>query len=286
MISAAKRSVIHLGDASTSVADFVISRQGEDGGFVGRSSQSDLYYTLFALESLIALGAEFDEGRVGDYLTQFGVGKSLDFVHLACLVRCLSNVQTEVDTNKMLRIIEQIEGYRTEDGGYSVTAGAVSGSAYACFLALGAYENAKMEMPNADGIVNCIGTLRKPDGSFANEAKAVVGVTPATAAAIVTLGQLGQQIDEETIVWLMGRVSGCNGFEATPSAPIGDLLSTATALFAMECASVPVDEIREGCLDFLDSVWDAKGGFKGSVFDDALDCEYTYYGLLALGVLS
>jgi hypothetical protein len=36
----------------------------------------------------------------------------------------------------------------------------------------------------------------------------------------------------------------------------------------------------------VDSLWDATGGFHGNWTDDMLDCEYTYYGLLALGHLS
>jgi hypothetical protein len=44
--------------------------------------------------------------------------------------------------------------------------------------------------------------------------------------------------------------------------------------------------IRERCLDFVDSVWNAEGGFHGHWADDHLDAEYTFYGLLALGHLS
>jgi len=47
-----------------------------------------------------------------------------------------------------------------------------------------------------------------------------------------------------------------------------------------------LDAVREPCLDFLNSLWSPRGAFRGSWVDDALDCEYTYYGLLALGHLS
>ena len=43
---------------------------------------------------------------------------------------------------------------------------------------------------------------------------------------------------------------------------------------------------RERCLDFVDSLWSAEGGFHGHWADDHLDAEYTFYGLLALGHLS
>ncbi|MCK5000799.1 MAG: hypothetical protein KAS23_14755, partial [Anaerohalosphaera sp.] len=210
MISAAKRSTIHLGGAAKSVVEFVLSQQGDDGGFMGRSSQSDLYYTLFALESLFAVGAGFDKRRTAEYLKGFGSGQSLDLVHLASLVRCLSNVCRGDEHDKISQIIERIENYRTADGGYSVISDSDSGSAYACFLALGAYEDAMLEMPNTDGVINCIGTLRKNDGGYANEARAVVGATPATAAAVVTLFQLDRCVDGKTVEWLFDRVSGSN----------------------------------------------------------------------------
>ena len=70
-----------------------------------------------------------------------------------------------------------------------------------------------------------------------------------------------------------------------PGAPMPDLLSTATALHALAGMHVDLEPIQEPCLDFLDSLWSGRG-FCGSWADDAVDCEYTYYGLLALGHLS
>ena len=72
-----------------------------------------------------------------------------------------------------------------------------------------------------------------------------------------------------------------------PQAPIPDLLSTATALHALACLERPLPSAaRERCLDFLDTLWSAEGGFHGHWADDHLDAEYTFYGLLALGHLS
>jgi hypothetical protein len=70
-----------------------------------------------------------------------------------------------------------------------------------------------------------------------------------------------------------------------PQAPMPDLLSTATALHALAGLQAPLDAIREPCLDFVDSLWTGKA-FCGHWSDDVEDCEYTYYGLLAIGHLS
>jgi prenyltransferase beta subunit len=87
--------------------------------------------------------------------------------------------------------------------------------------------------------------------------------------------------------WLLGQVHPQGGFMAMPLAPIPDLLSTATALHALACLETPIPSaIKEACLDFIDSLWSAEGGFHGHWNDDHLDAEYTFYGLLALGHLS
>jgi hypothetical protein len=70
-----------------------------------------------------------------------------------------------------------------------------------------------------------------------------------------------------------------------PKAPIPDLLSTATALHALARTGYEINTIKEKCLDYIDSLWCGEGGFYGNWTDKILDCEYTYYGLLALGHL-
>ena len=49
---------------------------------------------------------------------------------------------------------------------------------------------------------------------------------------------------------------------------------------------VPIAGLRDPCLDFVDSLWTNRGGFFGTWADDTVDCEYTFYALLALGHLS
>jgi hypothetical protein len=106
-----------------------------------------------------------------------------------------------------------------------------------------------------------------------------------TAAAVMLLRALGGAPDPHLGVWLLDRCQSNGGFLAGPAAPIPDLLSTATGLHALAALDVPIAGLREACLDFVDSLWTNRGGFYGSWVDDDIDCEYTYYGLLALGHL-
>ena len=102
----------------------------------------------------------------------------------------------------------------------------------------------------------------------------------------MVMRHLGEQPDRDAGMWLLDRCHKSGGFFAVPAAPVPDLLSTATALHALSALGVPVTGVREPCLDFVDSLWTNRGGFFGTWADDAADCEYTYYALLALGHLS
>jgi hypothetical protein len=56
-------------------------------------------------------------------------------------------------------------------------------------------------------------------------------------------------------------------------------------LHALSALHVPLAGLRDPCLDFVDSLW-ITAGFFGTWADDTVDCEYTFYALLALGHLS
>lgn len=131
-----------------------------------------------------------------------------------------------------------------------------------------------------------IEALRTDDGGYANQSDLPLGLTPSTAAAVTLLRHLGRPADPSVAAWLLARCRPEGGFFATPIAPIPDLLSTATAIHALAGLQADLEPIKEGCLDYIDSLWTNTGSFYGNWAEEALDCEYTYYGLLALGHLS
>lgn len=287
MLQVARLAPKMLGDATGNVIAFLRSQQNSDGGFKDRGGNSDLYYTVFGVEALTALQANFDLALLDRYLSQFGDGAFLDFVHLACLARGWANLPRErLDATIRTGLLDRIESHRSADGGYAASPGEPAGSLYGCFLALGACQDLGVELPNSDGVFHCIRSLRAKDGGYANDPGFPHGLTPSTAAAAALLRQLDQLAPPELGPWLLARCRPEGGFFATPQAPIPDLLSTATALHALDGLHVDFSAVREPCLDFLDTLWTSRGGFLGTWEDDVLDCEYTYYGLLALGHLS
>jgi prenyltransferase beta subunit len=183
--------------------------------------------------------------------------------------------------------LARIESFRTADGGYHVLPRSAAGTAYGAFLALGAYQDSGVALPEPLRLVQSLKFLETGDGAWANDRTMRIGSTNAAAAAVTVLRQLGQPLDQAGIAgWLLARVHPQGGFLAAPAAPMPDLLTTATALHALAGLEADFAPQREACLDFVDSLWTNRGGFHGHWAEDELDAEYTFYGLLALGHLS
>ncbi len=323
MLQVARLAPKLLGESADLVRDFLLRQQNGDGGFKDRAGQSDLYYTVFGLDSLLALRAEIPTGRIEQFLRPYGGGDGLDFVHLCCLARCWAawanwrqGPMPSSQSGAHRQILRQIETYRSKDGGYNPASSSDFGTAYGCFLALGAYQDLKAELPDSGGLAQCLKSLETSDGAWTNSIPvnsdrfvpesalgvsqldssvshsalrmphSAVGSTNATAAAVTVLRQLSAPIPSKVGDWLLARCHPQGGFLAAPQAPIPDLLSTATALHALAGLQVSYESVKEKCLDFIDSLWTNEGAFHGHWSDGALDCEYTFYGLLALGHLS
>lgn len=288
MLQVARLSPKLLGEATASVTGFLESRLHEEGGFVDRDGRPDLYYTVFGLAGLRAINAPLPVKPVKAWLRRLVLSQpKLDFVHLCSLARCVAAGDEAPPALLRRRLLDELETYRAADGGYhNVQPHAAHGTAYGCFLALGAHQDFGTEPPDKAGLGRCLKGLLARDGAYANAPGAPAGSTNATAAAIAVLHALGLSPPEGIAAWLLARRYARGGFFAAPAVPVPDLLSTATGLHALTTLGVSLDRIAEAELDFLDSLWSSRGGFHGHWADDELDCEYTFYGLLALGHLS
>ncbi len=286
MLEALRRCPKALCDSTKLVVDFLMNNFNCDGGFKGRGEQSDLYYTVFGLEALSALGAPLAKDKSLEYLQKFTVNEPEDLIHLAGLIRCYANLSDEGIEKKLCEKFSQsIDKFRCADGGYASDVNAADGTVYGCFIALGAYQDLGMELPDSAAVVKRINSLSVSAGGFANNKQTQAASTNATAAAITALHHLNQPTNDKSAEWLFAQCTSNGGFVAIPGLPMPDLLSTATALHALAITGFEIDTIKEKCLDFVDSLWCGKGGFCGSWGDTTVDCEYTYYGLLALGHL-
>jgi prenyltransferase beta subunit len=285
MLQVARLAPKQLGESRDLVTAFLRERLNPDGGFQDRAGASDLYYTVFGLDALIALQEELPVEQTAAYLVGFGEGAGLDFVHLACLARGWSALRRQPDAALVDRLLAGIESCRSDDGGYATTPMAAHGTAYGAFLAMAAYQDLGRSLPESERVVASLQRLRAADGSYGNHPGLKSGVTTATAAAVLVLRHLDGPQDRAAGLWMLDRCHARGGFFASCSTPVPDLLSTATALHALSALHVPLAGLRDPCLDFVDSLWTNRGGFFGTWADDTVDCEYTYYALLALGHL-
>jgi hypothetical protein len=288
MLQVARVAPKVLGESAELVRAFFARQLSGEGGGCDREGRPDLYYTIFALAGLQAMQAEIPQERIESWLRGFEDGAGQDFIHLGALGRSWAAIGLErMPPGLAEKLAARIEDYRSRDGGYDGDVAAPHGNAYGCFVALGAYQDLQRAMPDPLRMVQCLKFLETPDGAWANARGFKVGSTNATAAAVTLLHQLGVPVNQSVGDWLLAQVHPDGGFLAMPQAPMPDLLSTATTLHALACLEREVPAaVRERCLDFIDTLWSAEGGFHGHWADDHLDAEYTFYGLLALGHLS
>jgi prenyltransferase beta subunit len=286
MLQVARLAPRALDDAAALVESFIMSQWNADGGVKDRAGVSDLYYTVFGLESLVAFQRP-TPASVRGYLTTFAAGESLDFVHRCCLARGWAIVGLS-EFRQRSALEAALHAQRSSDGGFSSKPGEASGSAYAAYLALAALQDLGSALPPAAEVVPALHRLRSADGGYANTHGAAQGTTPATVSVVMALHAYRHRADQAVVHWLRARQQlPAGGFLAHPQAPIPDLLSTATALHALACLEQVLERDRtEAGLDFVDSLWTNHGSFHGHWAEDVLDAEYTYYGLLALGHLS
>jgi hypothetical protein len=275
-----------LADSTSLVRDFYARQFNDRGAALDRGGKPDLYYTIFTLAGAQAMDAPIPVENTRAWLATFGDGGSLDFVHLGALARCWAATGGAAK-DVAAPILARLENFRQRDGGYNSNATAGFGTAYDAFVALGAYEDLSAKPPGSIELIRSLKRLETSDHAWSNRPDQKIGNLNATAGAVTLITHLGFPVNAVVGDWLLAQASPQGGFLAVPGAPVPDLLSTATALHALSCLERRVpSQVHEKCLDFIDTLWSAEGGFHGHWADDFLDPEYTYYGLIALGHLS
>lgn len=296
LVDVARQSVRLISpDGAARIVAFLFNACSDNGVFVDRAGNPDLYYSGFGLDALLALGAD---PRHSEGLRAF-VQRTLDapspsFVDCASALRCLhaldrAGAAHQDDAVLREQALDVIARHRSADGGYNhERESAVRGTVYASYLVEQAHRDAGMPWPQAVEALTSLEQLRTADGGYTNHPGTQHGSTPATAAAVVLLVRAGEQDRaRQACAFLATCRDPAGGYRVTPSAPLPDLLSTATALYA-EALATPLDAppAMRPNLAFIESLWGDAGGFSGHALDDAADVEYTFYGLLALGALA
>jgi geranylgeranyl transferase type-2 subunit beta len=283
-------------------AAYLLGAQRPDGGFPGREGDSDLYYTGFALRGLAVLDALSPE--VGASAARFlreSLTRQASVVDFFSLLYACLLVQGAGGPDPLAgspadwpdRVAAALEGFRTPDGGYGKAAGAASGSTYHTFLVGLCYQLLGRPVPRPEEAVRFVASRRREDGGYVEVAPMRRGGTNPTAAAVGLLQLVGgeppaltPEVRAGVAGFLAGMASPEGGLRANARAPLADLLSTFTAAWTL----AQLDELRRldtsAVLRYVRSLERPGGGFRGGLWDDGCDVEYTFYGLGVLALLS
>src|SRR5438105_791707 len=277
---------------------YLLEAQNPDGGFSGREGGSDLYYTGFALRSLAVLQSLNPEvcTKAAGFLKQRMTG-SAGVVDFFSLVVCCylvpigggPDVLADAPPDWRERVASTLETFRTPDGGYGKTPGAPHGSTYTSFLVALCLQLLGKELPGPERLTAFVKARRRDDGGYVEISAMRRSGTNPTAAGVGLLQILGALDDEARFAvanFLAGLPSPFEGgLRANDRIPAADLLSTFTGGWTLDqlgCANkLDWERVRsyaEGCER------PAVGGFRGGLWDDRTDVEYTFYGLGTLAL--
>lgn len=308
---------------------FVLAHQQADGGFCGRADvgetgaasthvpnvdsaasanrgsavESDLYYTSFAVRTLMMLGGMGPEttAAVAGYLQQqdwqqLGVIDLMNWLATALAVEVSSGEEflsggSDGEGQGMAdEIAARLESVRTADGGYAKSSEGASGSTYHSFLVLLACQLIGQSPPRPNALIQFLYDRQRDDGGFVEIGPMRRSGTNPTAAAVAMLGELGgldEEIRRDVGAFLNEVRSPEGGFQANTRIPFADGLSTFTAILTAQDLGLEglydSEQVRrwiETQLEF------PTGGFRAATWDEAADVEYTFYGLGILGLLN
>jgi geranylgeranyl transferase type-2 subunit beta len=94
------------------------------------------------------------------------------------------------------------------------------------------------------------------------------------------------EVRDGVVEMLLEVASDEGGFRANGRVPLADLLSTFTASWTLAELGA-VDRLYPGEVrGYAEAVERSQGGFRGGLWDEKVDVEYTFYGLGTLGLLT
>ncbi len=283
MLNAAQAGYQSLNsEAAEKLRAFILSRIDADGGFMGLDNRPDLYYTVFGIECMLAAGMDTAPAHIERFLSMSNSDVSEELLAFASRSRLVCRAGSSCDW-QVARLVEQIEGFRRNDGGYADSVSCFNGSVYAGFLATLAYSDLNKEMPVSEKLVDFVLGRQTPGGGLINRSSESKPCTTSTSAGIVILNHFGESASIHSD-WLQELACEEGGFQLSAESIGPDLISTAVAVHALSRVSAGHGQSLKHAR-FVQSFWHAEGGFCSVPADGPPDCEHTFYGLMALGDL-
>lgn len=287
------------------VINFVMVEQNPDGGFKDRAGRSDLYYSLFGMMILRAAEKANDNQReTGNGIRKTNTVKDYEPGISSKQEEKGSNTEMIVDAIKRLMEFTKNKSAVKVPGFIERCClvllqkelGSKHFSRLKSFLSLGRSfwkERSSINMSyrsfvlflTIDAVLSVTGIIRR------SARRMLAGTTldeqsPCSeVAAKVFMRKMMNQKDSVEEELLASYACSSGGFKAFMHLYHPDMLSTAVALFALNHAGADLRLLKPSCLDFIQSNYSA-GAFLSGDGDQTTDVEYTFYGLLALGLLA
>jgi hypothetical protein len=273
-------------ESQDEVKKFITDQQAESGGFCDRAGYPDLYYTLFGFFLTAATRLDVNHTKLVNHTSSpsgrnesneirtllHRYVKEQQHLQQTSLINncCLAIMEKEIPGSTLRKISRLMAILRDFLSG----AGDITRSYqyFMMFLAFDAY-----------GLNNRLTRLlARP--FFKKQAAMADMPCPVVAATLVLKSELSLPTENE-YRQLMEFFDEEHGFRALAGAPSADLLSTAVALAALKLTCADLRLVRPACLKLLEENFDS-GAFLAGNGDWERDTEYTFYGLMALGLLT
>jgi len=274
---------------------YLLAAQRPDGGFAGREGESDPYYTTFALRSLAILGELQGNTatRAGEFIqrqlsTSTSVVDFLSLIYGRAILEGFAGIDPMANTvgNWREAVASELEKLRRDDGGYAKTDEGAAGSLYHSMLVVICQQLIDVPPVEPDRLRQFVLSHQRDDGGFVEMAPMKRSGTNPTAAAVALLMILDYR-DEATYKaagdFLTAMQSPEGGFCANSRIAVADLLSTFTGLLTLTDLETTEGVDLSVVRTYAESLACESGGFRGGLWDEGHDVEYTFYGL---GVLA
>jgi hypothetical protein len=249
-------------ESQAQVQQFLQNSQHENGGFMNRAGRPDLYYSLFGVWIATAVDSDQVLEKHRQFVSKNETAKDNLVDDFALLLIRAVLFQNEFRKPSVLKLLRTafLQGNKT-----SVH--------YRIFLFLLTFD-----FFYSNRILRFWGRMVLPLFSPPSGSPASV-----QAAVIVARQKAGLKSKNE-VEKLLDYFENEKGFKAFKEVTDADLLSTAVALFALKTANTDLRLVKPACLKLIQQNY-SNGAFLAGNGDEMRDLEYTFYGLLALGVL-
>ena len=278
----------HLGferlsdDAQAHMRKTIECSQVADGLFIGRHGSGDLYYTFFGLVLSLVTNAKIDLASCKRTLAAMDIS-TLDIVHSCVwlrsqrLLKLLSlprlmrgnvlkylNIKADRSERQIIASFDALDADAFPQSDPH--------SPYSRFMLLTLYADFGLDLPQTD-----TRQYRLESGLYANIKNDLAYGVNATASALFLIADAQRM---QTAKALHDLQQDDGSFKAVQNAPCGDLLSTGTAIFALNKYGMPP---RQSAKSFLRTCIRDDGLFAAMPDDPCGDLEYTVYAMLSLG---